>query len=166
MTVLDWVIVLCIGIGFLYGFIDGFIKQLASVVGLVIGFCFARALYEVAGNQLADVLDTSLTLARVVAFVLIWLIVPLVFLQIAGTLTRFVNCVHLGFLNRIFGAGLGVCKYVLLISAVIYLIELLDPKNELLSRNIKNTSVLYYPMENVCNVFFPAMKNVSKQLID
>ena len=50
MTVLDWVIVLCIGIGFLYGFIDGFIKQLASVVGLVIGFCFARALYEVAAN--------------------------------------------------------------------------------------------------------------------
>jgi membrane protein required for colicin V production len=42
----------------------------------------ARALFASVGEKLAEELGTSLTFAQVVAFILIWLLVPLVFISI------------------------------------------------------------------------------------
>ena len=107
MTVLDWIIVAIISIGAILGFTKGFIRQLASIVGLVVGLLVARALFASVGEKLAEELGTSLTFAQVVAFILIWLLVPLVFLLLASALTRVIEIVHLGFVNRILGAALG-----------------------------------------------------------
>lgn len=54
MTVLDWIIVAIISIGAILGFTKGFIRQLASIVGLVVGLLVARALFASVGEKLAE----------------------------------------------------------------------------------------------------------------
>ena len=51
-----------VGLGAVVGFSKGFIRQLASVVGLVAGLLVARALYASVGEKLAMETGTSLTL--------------------------------------------------------------------------------------------------------
>ena len=117
-------------------------------------------------EKLAEELGTSLTFAQVVAFILIWLLVPLVFLLLASALTRVIEIVHLGFVNRILGAALGALKYILLVSLFVHFIEFVDSKDNLIKSTVKRTSLLYYPIEGFSGVFFPTVKNVTKQLID
>lgn len=106
--------------GAVLGFSKGFIRQLASIVGLIAGLLIARALFASVGERLAEELGTPLTFAQVVAFILIWLVVPIVFLFLASALTRVIDIVKLGFVNRMLGAGLGALKYMLLVGIAIH----------------------------------------------
>ena len=153
-----------VGLGAVVGFSKGFIRQLASVVGLVAGLLVARALYASVGEKLA--METSLTFARGLAFLLIWLVVPVGLSLAATLLTKAVDSIHLGFVNRWLGAGLGALKYILLISLVIALIEYIDSEDSLIQSTKKKESVLYYSMESLSGVFIPVIKDATKQLID
>lgn len=166
MTGLDWVIVAAVVIGAILGFQKGAIKQLASIVGLIAGLLIARAMFAAVGEKIAEELDTSLTFAQVVAFVLIWVLVPIGFLMIASALTRVVNIVHLGFLNRFLGAGVGAVKNLILVGLAIHFIEFVDSKDNLIPQTTKRASVLYYPIEEFSGIFYPTVKKVTQQLID
>lgn len=155
-----------VGLGAVVGFSKGFICQLASVVGLVAGLLVARVLYVSVGDKLAMETGTSLTFARGLAFLLIWLVVPVGLSLAATLLTKAVDSIHLGFVNRWLGAGLGALKYILLISLVIALIEYIDSEDSLIQSTKKKESVLYYSMESLSGVFIPVIKDATKQLID
>jgi membrane protein required for colicin V production len=163
MQTIDWIMIAIVGLGAVVGFSKGFIRQLASVVGLVAGLLVARALYASVGEKLAMETGTSLTFARGLAFLLIWLVVPVGLSLAATLLTKAVDSIHLGFVNRWLGAGLGALKYILLISLVIALIEYID---SLIQSTKKKESVLYYSMESLSGVFIPVIKDATKQLID
>ena len=130
------------------------------------GLLVARALYASVGEKLAMETGTSLTFARGLAFLLIWLVVPVGLSLAATLLTKAVDSIHLGFVNRWLGAGLGALKYILLISLVIALIEYIDSEDSLIQSTKKKESVLYYSMESLSGVFIPVIKDATKQLID
>lgn len=51
MQTIDWIMIAIVGLGAVVGFSKGFIRQLASVVGLVAGLLVARALYASVGER-------------------------------------------------------------------------------------------------------------------
>ena len=161
MATIDIIILAMIGVGVIMGLIKGFVKQMASIVGLIAGLLMARALFGIVAERLAPVLGTSTTVAQVLAFILIWVAVPLGFAFVAS-----LDAVHLGWLNRWLGSGLGALKYMILIGLAIHVIEYIDPNNELISATKKKESVLYYPMRDLSGIFFPVFKNVTEQLIE
>lgn len=166
MTILDLTIIGIILIGAISGFTKGFIKQLASIIGLIAGLLIARALFATVGEKLAIELDTSVSIGQIIAFILIWLIVPCIISLFASMLSKAAEAVHLGFINRWMGAGLGLIKYTLLASMVIYFIEYVDSKDNLIRSTTKNQSLLYYPIKDFSGIFIPQIKSVTKQLID
>lgn len=166
MATIDIIIVVWIGIGVVVGLMQGFVKQMASIVGLVAGLLVARALFGTVAEWLAPALGTSVTIAQILAFVMIWVIVPLGFALVASLLTKALDAIHLGWLNRWLGSGLGALKYMLVIGLLIHVIEYIDRKDELISQTKKQESVLYYPMRDLSGIFFPIVKNVTEQLIE
>ena len=155
-----------VGLGAVVGFSKGFIRQLASVVGLVAGLLVARALYASVGEKLAMETGTSLTFARGLAFLLIWLVVPVGLSLAATLLTKAVDSIHLGFVNRWLGAGLGALKYILLISLVIALIEYIDSEDSLIQSTKKKESVLFSSLESLSGVFISVIKDATTHIID
>ena len=153
MATIDIIILAMIGVGVIMGLIKGFVKQMASIVGLIAGLLMARALFGIVAERLAPVLGTSTTVAQVFAFV-------------ASLLTKALDAVHLGWLNRWLGSGLGALKYMILIGLAIHVIEYIDPNNEMISATKKKESVLYYSMRDLSGIFFPVFKNVTEQLIE
>ena len=61
MATIDIIILIIIGAGAIVGFMKGFIRQLASILGLIVGLLAAKALY----TTLAAVSYTHLTLPTI-----------------------------------------------------------------------------------------------------
>ena len=100
MAVVDSIILVIIGAGALVGFIKGFVKQLATLLGLVAGLVAAKALYASVAEKVFSRITDSMTVAQVLAFIAIWVAVPLAFALIASLLTKAMEAVSLGWLNR------------------------------------------------------------------
>lgn len=166
METLDWIIIAVIAIGAILGFTKGFLKQLASIVGLIAGLLVARALFVSAGERLATEIGASVTFSQILAFIIIWMVVPVSLCIIAGMLTKAIDAISLGFINRWLGAGLGAIKYGLLASIVICFIEYADTENTLIQPTKKQASVLYYPMKRFSGIFIPVVKDVTQHLIN
>lgn len=165
MTTIDIVILIVLGAGAIVGFTKGFLKQLAGLLGLVAGLLIAKALYATVAERFFLPLTDSLTVAQGIAFVVIWLAVPLAFLLLATLLTKAMEAVALGGVNRLLGAGLGLLKSALLVSLLICVVEYIDSDNTLLKRTKKQESVLYYPMEKFAGIFLPAAREVAGELL-
>ena len=165
MTTIDIIILIALGAGVIVGFMKGFIRQLASILGLIVGLLAAKALYTSLAVKLCPTVTDSMTVAQILAFVIIWIAVPLIFTLVASVLTKALEAVSLGWLNRMLGAGLGALKYLLLVSLVICVIQFIDSDSQLINQTKKEQSLLYYPMESFAGIFFPAAKEVTQQYI-
>lgn len=165
MTTIDIIILIVLGAGVIIGFMKGFIRQLASILGLIVGLLAAKALYTSLAVKLCPTVTDSMTVAQILAFVIIWIAVPLIFTLVASVLTKAMEAVSLGWLNRLLGAGLGALKYLLLVSLVVCVIQFIDTDSQLISQTKKEESLLYYPMERFAGMFFPAAKEVTQQYI-
>ena len=165
MTTIDIIILIALGAGVIIGFMKGFIRQLASILGLIVGLLAAKALYTSLAVKLCPTVTDSMTVAQILAFVIIWIAVPLIFTLVASVLTKAMEAVSLGWLNRLLGAGLGALKYLLLVSLVVCVIQFIDTDSQLISQTKKEESLLYYPMERFAGMFFPAAKEVTHQYI-
>ena len=165
MTTIDIIILIALGAGVIIGFMKGFIRQLASILGLIVGLLAAKRLYTYLAEKLCPTVTDSMTVAQILAFVIIWIAVPLIFTLVASVLTKAMEAVSLGWLNRLLGAGLGALKYLLLVSLVVCVIQFIDTDSQLISQTKKEESLLYYPMERFAGMFFPAAKEVTQQYI-
>ena len=165
MTVIDIVILVFIGIGTVWGMMKGFIRQLSSLVGLIVGLLVARALFVEVGDWVAPAIGVSATIGRVLAFFMLWIIVPLLFSLFASFLTKALQVVHLGWVNRWLGGGLGAIKFMLFVGMAAQLLEFVDTENDLLPQTIKNESVLYKPMYDLAGAFIPAIKVAGEQIV-
>ena len=165
MTAIDIFILVILGIGLVSGLTKGFIKQACTLIGLVAGLLVARALYTMVGEQLAPHIGTSVSVAQIISFIIIWAIIPAL-LMLAGTaLTGALEIIHLGAVNRLLGGIAGIALHLLFLGILIKVIEYIDPEEKLLSQQVKQESVFYHPVEETAGMFFPAIKEVTEQLI-
>lgn len=161
MTTIDIIILILIGISGITGFSRGFFKELATIAGLIIGLIVARALYLSLAEEVAPILHTSITVAQIISFIGIWLIVPLGFTLIAGALTRAFRAISLGWLNHLAGVAMGMLKCIIIIGLVVIVLDNLDKDNKLISKTNKENSLLYYPVRDfVEGIFFPSNEKV------
>lgn len=165
MNAIDIIILVLLGMGLVLGFMKGFLKQLASIIGLIAGLLVARALFGMVGEKLAPQLGTSVTVAQVISFMAIWVAIPLILYFAASMLTKVLDAVHLGGINRFFGALLGMLISTLWVGLFIHVLQYIDSDNVLISKTKKENSLLYYPAEKVTGLFFPAIKQVTEQII-
>ena len=164
MVTLDVILLIIIGLGMVLGLVKGFIRQLASLLGLVVGLLAAKTLYVSLAAKLSPLLGASMTLTQALSFVLIWIAVPLLFTLVAALLTKAMEVVALGWLNRLLGAALGALKYALLISLFVGVVDLLDPDHHLIDKTYTDESVLYEPIKSLAEVFFPMAKSAWEEL--
>lgn len=166
MELIDILILIAFLTGTLMGAMKGFIRQLASLLGLVVGLLAAKMLYGVVAEKYFTYLTESLTVAQVLAFITIWVAVPLAFTLVAAVLTKAMEAVHLGWVNRWLGAGLGALKALLIVGLVIGAVEFVDNDCRLIHRTKKEASLFYYPIEQLADIFMPAAGRVAQEIVN
>lgn len=142
MTILDVFILLVIAWALWKGWRNGLFREAASLVGFIVGMFLAGMLYGCLGDYLAPRLGSSPTIASVLAFIILWIAVPIALGILARFVSKAVNHTCLGGLNRLGGAGISFVKYALLLSCMVNVmsfIHILDDQKQ------SQESLLYTP---------------------
>lgn len=124
MNVVDITILLILVAFLVKGLVRGLLKELCSLVGLLGGAVLAFSFH----GSLADMLVQSLrfppSAAVVTAFLALFLTTILFFAVLGRLLSRFVNLLFLGGLNRLAGGFFGLAQGVVLLAVLLFALSL------------------------------------------
>ena len=102
------------------GWRNGFLKELFSTMGIIIGLIIAAVLYfYLASDYLAITGTETNQVLNIVAFLILWIILPLGLGLVANILTAAIKGMQLGIPNSILGMIFSVAKFILLTSCLL-----------------------------------------------
>ena len=160
MNWLDITLLCLAGIGFVKGLFDGIIKQVVSLIALLVGifFCTKAALW-LRGYILALgwFPEQGVT---VLSYVAGFLLIVGVILLAGEILTRVVGATPLSVLNHLVGGVLGLCFMMAFVSLLLNSMEMIDKGSVLIPRPAKVESRFYNSVKEIIptiyfqNLFF------------
>lgn len=153
---IDLFIVVLLGWAAFSGWRAGFIKELISSVGFLVGLFIAATCYSTFSESLAISGTETNIVTNLIAFFLLWIIVPIVLGFAANILTKALKGMKLGMPNSILGALVSFLKYFILLSCVLNVMRALGIMNE----ERTASSHLYTPVTETLQLFFPEEQTV------
>ncbi len=119
MGIIDISILIILVFFLIKGIVRGLLKEVCSLLGIVLGGVFAFSFYLPVAQLLQDKLSLPSQLCVWVAFLVIFLAFVVVFAVIGFVLHRFVKMVFLGGFNRLAGAIFGIVQGVVVLSMLL-----------------------------------------------
>ena len=132
------------------GWKQGFLKEVVSALGFLVGLLIAATCYSQLGTYLTMAGSQLGMLTNVVAFLLLWIIVPIVLGFAANMLTKALKGMRLGLPNSLLGALVSIAKFLILISCVLNVMSGLHILDEEKTRD----SRLYEPTRGLLSILF------------
>ena len=120
MNWVDIVIIIYLCLSVISGFMQGLIRTVLSIIGLIVGIILAAHFYKQLGDALTFISNKNV--ADVVAFIFILLVVMGIAALIAWFLRSLIKAIILGWVDKIGGAVLGLILGALSISAILAII--------------------------------------------
>ena len=155
MNVFDIIILIPLCFGLIRGFIKGFVQQIASLAGVVIGIYCAKFYSDALAQLFFKWFDMSLRYGKPVAFCVFFAGIGLGFYFVARLINNFLKKMELSGLNRLAGALFGGLKFLLIISIFINVFQAIDEKVHFVKEERKDNSLLYYPTQKVVLYILP-----------
>lgn len=145
MHTIDLIILVGVLIGLVRGVMTGGIRQVLSFAGIFLAFIIAAKTTDSLGSSLAEGLGVPESMAPIIGFALVFLLVQGIAYGIARMLEKFLKAIKLGALDKVLGGGIGVFKSALVISLVLFLGNYVGIPNQ----ETRDSSVFYrtvYPV--------------------
>ena len=155
MNWIDFVILIILVFALFRGFTDGLVKELASLLALVLGIWGAIKFSGLTAEKLYDFFDMTGKYVGILAFV-ITLVILVLIIQVVGVLAdRFIKAISLGFLNRLLGMVFGVIKTALILSIIFVVLNAIHAKHPFLPEEKIKQSKFYNPIADLAPAIFP-----------
>ncbi|MGE5419896.1 MAG: CvpA family protein, partial [Chloroflexota bacterium] len=103
MNWIDATIVLILILSVIMGFINGFVKEVASLAALILGIWGAIRFSTFTAGKLYDYFDMTGQYVGIIAFVITFGVIVIVIHFIGIVADKIVSAASLGFINRILG---------------------------------------------------------------
>lgn len=132
------------------GWRAGVINELMSTFGILVGLLIAATCYRYGHDFLAVNGSETNMVTSIIAFLLLWIIVPIALGFVANVLTRSLKAFRLGMPNSILGAVVCLLKYLVVLSCVFNVMQELG----IMSQEKVATSKLYAPVAGALGMFF------------
>jgi len=128
------------------GFTKGLIIEIASIVALLLGIYAAFHFSVFASTILQNNLGIKSSYLPVISFIVTFLVVIILVFVLAKLLEGLVNLVMLGIVNKVAGAIFGIIKAFIIVSVLIFALNIANGKSQLVSEQAKAGSLLYKPL--------------------
>ncbi len=149
MSYLDLFFGLTIAWGAYSGFSKGLIKELASILGVIIGVFLAKNYYPYLDIKLKPIFESEAGFISILSAILIFLLTIMVFKIIAKFLTKFLKIIALGLLNRIIGSVFGIFKTVLLLCILVFIFSNINNVTGIIKAEKLSQSFFYSKIEKI-----------------
>ena len=144
--------------GIVRGLMSGFVRSLSVFVGLILGIYLAHVYAPDLSPTISEWFTMSANQCLSLSYVIIFIAVMVLVAIIARVLDKFLHLIMLGWLNKLLGAIFGFCKWAIILSFFIMVIEYANNKFEFLSPAKKSESLLYTPIKKVIPTIMPYVK--------
>ncbi len=142
------------------GLSHGLIKELFSTIALFAGIYLAIHFSSWVGKIIASMFNSHSPYFNLITFAITFLLA--LFLMKLGSVAadKFFSKTGLGWVNKIGGLVVGLCKGILIVGSVVYFLNQFDSKNVLISASTKEKSLLFTPLEKTIHTIFPSLKEL------
>ena len=147
MNFLDLILAIPLGWLIFKGYRRGLIFELASLAGVALGTMLAVRF----ARWFADWVGFTGQNAFIIAFFILFVAVVVLSMALGKLVERFVKLVHVGFLNNLAGALFGLLKGLCILGVLVYFVAVIDLNGRILTRDVKQSSMLYRPVERMGN---------------
>lgn len=120
MNFVDILILIIIGMFLLKGLLRGLMKELCSLVGLIVGSLLAFRFHGPLAEAMVSAFSLPASVCVVLAFLAIFLLTLLIFGLIGMLLSRYVKLLYVGGLNRVTGGIFGLVQGVLILAVLMF----------------------------------------------
>ncbi|GHV51299.1 hypothetical protein FACS1894181_12960 [Bacteroidia bacterium] len=154
MNWLDIVILCLAGAGLVKGLFDGAIKQVVSLIALVVGIFFCGKV----ANWLRDFISgwgLPETGVSILSYVLGFLLIVAILVLAGEVVHRVIDVTPLSILNHLGGGFFGLLIMILSLSLLFNLLEIIDSRSILISVEAKVESHFYFFVKQIVPTIFP-----------
>jgi membrane protein required for colicin V production len=154
MNWLDIVILCLAGAGLVKGLFDGAIKQVVSLIALVVGIFFCGKV----ANWLKDFISgwgLPEVGVSILSYVLGFLLIVAILILVGEIMHRVIDVTPLSILNHLGGGAFGLLIMVLSLSLIFNLLEIIDSRSVLISIEAKVESRFYFLIKQIIPALFP-----------
>jgi len=155
MNWIDIVLIILIGFSLVMGFINGLVKEVASLAGLILGIWGAVKFSTFTAAKLYDWFDMTGQYVGIISFIITFGIIVILIHFIGLIADKIVTAVSLGFVNRILGMIFGGLKAVLIISVFLVVLNTINSRRQFLPEEKIDQSYLYNPISDIAPAIFP-----------
>jgi len=121
MSIVDIIIAIPLIWGAYKGFTKGFIIEIFSFLALALGVAGAFKYAHIAASYLQNHLDINTVYLPFFSFLIVFVLIVILTFSLAKILTKFINLIALGPINKIAGMLFGFLKYAFIISILLWL---------------------------------------------
>ncbi|HNZ71415.1 MAG TPA: CvpA family protein [Prolixibacteraceae bacterium] len=160
MNYIDYIVIILLLFSFLGGLKNGFIYELASLVGLVAGVWGAIKFSGATRDFLEFRLNFTGDWVQILAFGLTFAAIAILVHIIAKAIEHALEMVNMGALNRIFGGLLALFKSAFFFGLFFMFIDTIDEMLPVFPEKKIKEAKMYEPMRDVAIFSFPFFKGV------
>ena len=155
MNWLDAIIVINLNLSLVTGFINGQVKEVASLAALILGIWGAIKFSTFTAGKLYDYFDMTGHYVGIIAFLVTFGIIVVIIHFIGILADKIVSAVSLGFINRILGIVFGLLKAILIMSVFFVVLNAIDSRRSFLPKKTIEESKFYNPISDIAPAIFP-----------
>ena len=157
MNYLDIIILVPIIWGGFVGFKKGLIIEVISLIALGLGIWGGINFSDYLADIISDKLDSQYV--PIVSFILTFIIIVVVVYMLGRMLEKVINLVQLKIINKLAGIVFGISKVALIISVLFLIFNKFDKNINIISPEIKDSSLLYKPISDMSLMLIPTLEN-------
>lgn len=157
MNWIDAIIVIILIISLVMGFINGLIKEVASLAALILGIWGAIRFSAFTAEKLYDYFDMTGQYVGIIAFLITFGLIVVLIHFIGILADKLIKAIALGFVNRLLGMVFGVLKSVLIMSVFFVVLNAIDARRPFLPKETIEKSIFYSTISDIAPVLFPVI---------
>ena len=162
MNYLDIIIVIPLLYGLIKGFSNGLVKEITSLLGLIIGVYVAINFSSYLYPKFTEFLGGYEKFVPIITFTTLFIVSILAIRLLGNILDKLTRLLALGIISRILGSIFGVLKIIVLFSFLLFVLT----EHELINRQIQKESVLLSPIQDVSVLIIPKINKHKNEVLD
>jgi membrane protein required for colicin V production len=155
MNYIDVIIIIILVLSMVNGFINGLVKEVATLAALILGIWGAIRFSSFTAAKLYDYFDMTGKYVGIISFLITFAVIAIVIHFFGMLVDRLMKAVALGFINRLLGIAIGLFKAVLILSVIFVVLNAIDSRRPFLPKEKIEKSMLYNPISDIAPVIFP-----------
>ena len=165
MNWLDLAILIVVAVGLLKGLFDGIVKQVISLLSVILAIFFAGKTakplrdFLISHDSITHVISPQIVTA--ICYIVTFIIIIFVFKWLAKLLNR-AMAGPMSCINHIIGGLIGSILSLLFLSLFINVITVIDSDSKIIKEQTKEKSVFFYKVEAIVPIISPIFKEVIK----